>query len=85
MLYLTRKAGQTVVINGTIEVTVVEVRGRAVKLGFTFPPEATVLRKEIHDKILRENIEAARAGEALLDAELDTNELSARLREKSKP
>jgi carbon storage regulator len=85
MLYLTRKAGQTVVINDAIEVTVVEVRGRAVKLGFTFPPEATVLRKEIHDKILRENIEAARAGEVLVDADIDTQGISARLAEKPKP
>lgn len=85
MLYLTRKTGQTVVINETIEVTVVEVRGRAVKLGFTFPPEATVLRKEIHEKILRENLEAARAGEALADADLDTNGIAARLGEKPKP
>ncbi len=69
MLYLTRKMGETIVINDTIEVTVVEVRGRSVKLGFVFPPEASVLRKEIHEKIKRENIEAARAGEAL--AELD--------------
>ncbi len=84
MLYLTRKAGQTVVINDAIEVTVVEVRGRAVKLGFTFPSEATVLRKEIHEKILRENIEAARAGAALADVDLDTSGLSARLGEKPK-
>ncbi|MBT6441964.1 MAG: carbon storage regulator, partial [Alphaproteobacteria bacterium] len=46
MLYLTRKPGETIIINDDIEVTVVEVRGRAVKLGFNFPPEATVLRKE---------------------------------------
>ncbi|MSO74034.1 MAG: carbon storage regulator [Alphaproteobacteria bacterium] len=85
MLYLTRKAGQTVVINDAIEVTVVEVRGRAVKLGFTFPPEATVLRKEIHEKILQENIEAARAGEALVEADLNTDQISARLGDKTKP
>ena len=48
MLYLTRKIGDAVVINDKIEVTVVEVRGRSVKLGFTFPEDATVLRKEIH-------------------------------------
>jgi carbon storage regulator len=61
MLYLTRKLGETVVINDTIEVTVVEVRKGSVKLGFTFPPEASVLRKEIVDKIRQENLEAARA------------------------
>jgi carbon storage regulator len=82
MLYLTRKAGQTVVINDAIEVTVVEVRGRAVKLGFTFPSEATVLRKEIHEKIKRENIEAARASAALAEVDIDSAELSERLAQK---
>jgi len=82
MLYLTRKAGQTVVINDAIEVTVVEVRGRAVKLGFTFPSEATVLRKEIHEKIKRENIEAARTSAALAEVDIDSTGLSERLAQK---
>ena len=62
MLYLSRKLGESIVINNTIELTVVEVRGKTVKLGFVFPPEATVLRKEIYDKIRAENIAAAGAG-----------------------
>ncbi len=66
MLYLTRKIGDSVVINGNIEVTVVEVRGRSVRLGFTFPPEATVLRREIFDRVEAENRAAAEAGRALL-------------------
>ena len=65
MLYLTRKPGETVVVNDNIEITVVEVRGRSVKLGFTFPSDASVLRKEIFDRIKQENIEAAHAAEAL--------------------
>jgi carbon storage regulator len=76
MLYLTRKIGDAVVINDKIEITVVEVRGRSVKLGFTFPEEATVLRKEIHEKILRENIEAAQAGDALDGVEFDADKLT---------
>ena len=60
MLYLTRKIGESVIINNDIEVTVVEVRGRSIKLGFNFPPEASVLRKELHEKIKAENIAAAR-------------------------
>ncbi|MCC7425974.1 MAG: carbon storage regulator [Alphaproteobacteria bacterium] len=54
MLYLTRKIGESVIVNDEIEVTVVEVRGRAVKLGFVFPPTATVLRRELHERILAE-------------------------------
>ena len=66
MLYLTRKVGESVLINDDIEVTVVEVRGRSIKLGFTFPPGASVLRRELYEKIQRENLEAARADPRLL-------------------
>lgn len=59
MLYLSRKEGESIIINNTIELTVVEVRGRTVKLGFTFPPEASILRKELHDKIRQQNLAAA--------------------------
>jgi len=80
MLYLTRKPGETIVINDDIEVTVIEVRGRAVKLGFTFPAEATVLRKKIHDKIREENIAAAQAGDALAEVDFDPADLPAAAR-----
>ena len=76
MLYLTRKVGDAVVINDAIEVTVVEVRGRTVKLGFTFPEDATVLRKEIHERVLRENIDAAQAGDAPEGAAFDSELLT---------
>jgi carbon storage regulator len=62
MLYLTRKLGQSIIINNTIEVKVIEVRGKNVKLGFEFPPEASVLRKEVHDSVREENIVAAQTG-----------------------
>lgn len=60
MLYLTRKIGESIIINNNIEVTVVEVRGKTVKLGFLFPKEATILRKELHQKITEQNIAATR-------------------------
>ncbi|MEJ0009743.1 MAG: carbon storage regulator [Alphaproteobacteria bacterium] len=59
MLYLSRKIGDRSSSNNAIELTVIEVRGKTVKLGFTFPPDATVLRKEIYDKIMAENINAS--------------------------
>lgn len=66
MLYLTRRAGEAVIINNAIEVRVIEVRGRTVRLGFRFPPEASVLREEVFLQISRENEAAAGAatGEA---------------------
>lgn len=59
MLYLIRKLGESIIVNGDIELKVVEIKGRSVKLGFEFPPTATVLRKEIHDRIIEENRAAA--------------------------
>ncbi len=67
MLYLSRKIGESIIINNSIELTVVEVRGKSVKLGFDFPPEATVLRKEIYDKIMAENMAAAGGGDFVAD------------------
>lgn len=66
MLYLTRKVGESVVINDNIEVTIVEVRGRSIKLGFEFPPDVTVLRRELFDKIQDENRAAAETDVDLL-------------------
>ncbi len=61
MLYLTRKIGESVIINDNVEVTVIEVRGKSIKLGFAFPPEVSVLRREIYDRIQEENRAAAAA------------------------
>ncbi len=72
MLYLTRKIGESIIINNNIELTVVEVRGKTVKLGFLFPKEATILRKELHQKIMEQNLAAAAVGEGeLLEIELN--------------
>lgn len=68
MLYLTRKIGESVIINDDIEVTVVDIRGKSIKLGFTFPQHASVLRREIFERIQEENRAAAMGGEALADA-----------------
>ena len=61
MLYLTRKIGESVIINDDIEVTVIDIRGKSIKLGFTFPASATVLRREIHERIQAETRAAAAA------------------------
>lgn len=70
MLYLTRKIGESVIINDNIEVTVVDIRGKSIKLGFTFPPEASVLRRELYERIQAENKAAAAAtsGDGLMVA-----------------
>lgn len=76
MLYLTRKIGESVVINDTIEVTVVEVRGKSIKLGFTFPPEVSVLRREIHDRVKEENRAAAAAAGSGIEVTINVEDLA---------
>ncbi len=58
MLYLTRKLGQSIIINENVEVKIVEIKGKTVKVGLEFPKSASVLRKEVYDKIVEQNIEA---------------------------
>jgi carbon storage regulator len=41
---------------------VVEVRGKSIKLGFTFPQDVSVLRREIYDRVQAENRAAAAEG-----------------------
>lgn len=59
MLVLSRQRDQTVMIGDEIEVTVVDVRGDRVRLGFKAPAEVPVHRKEVYDAIRRENERAA--------------------------
>lgn len=54
MLYLTRKIGESIVINDDIEVTVVDVRGKSIKLGMTFPEDVSVYRREVYERIQAE-------------------------------
>ena len=47
MLALTRKKGESLVINNNIEITVLEIRGDRVKIGISAPKEVPVYRKEV--------------------------------------
>ena len=51
MLVLSRKLGETIVIGNGITVTVVEVKGERVRLGFTAPPEVSIHREELQRKL----------------------------------
>jgi carbon storage regulator len=51
MLVLSRKTNQKIFINGTIEVRILETHGSSVKLGFVCPPEVTVHREEVLQRI----------------------------------
>ena len=58
MLTLTRRLGETLVINDTIRITVVAIRGTHVRLSVTAPPEVPVHREEVWLRLQQEAIAA---------------------------
>ena len=55
MLALTRKKGESLVINNNIEVTILEIRGDQIKLGISAPRDVSIYRKEVYLHIQEEN------------------------------
>ena len=53
MLVLSRRTQEKVVVGDDIEITVVQVRGKVVRLGVSAPDEVTVLRSELLDSLGR--------------------------------
>ena len=51
MLVLSRKHGESIVIAENITVTVLEVQGNRVKLGFAAPGDTAIYRSEIYEKL----------------------------------
>ena len=54
MLVLSRKTNEAVIIDGRITVTIVQVKGETIRLGIEAPPEVTIHRGEIQERIARE-------------------------------
>uniref|UniRef100_A0A7V4G6Q4 Translational regulator CsrA n=1 Tax=Desulfobacca acetoxidans TaxID=60893 RepID=A0A7V4G6Q4_9BACT len=61
MLILTRKAGEGLFIGDDIRLTVLEIRGKQIRLGIEAPANVVVLREEIYRRIQEENLQAAKA------------------------
>lgn len=65
MLALSRKTGESIVINNDVEITVLEIKGDQVKIGIKAPKSIPVYRKEIFVQIQEENMNAFAGTEAL--------------------
>jgi len=59
MLALTRKKGESIIIEDNIEIVVIAIQGDQVRLGIKAPRHITVNRKEIYDAIVASNKESA--------------------------
>ena len=53
MLVLSRKKNESIIINGDTTVVVLDIRGDKVRLGVDAPKEVSVHRREVYDRILR--------------------------------
>lgn len=58
MLILSRKRDEKIIIDGSIEITIVEVKGDYVKLGIVAPKEVKVYRHEVFKSVELENTHA---------------------------
>ena len=58
MLALTRKKGESIVINNNIEISVLEIRGDQIKIGNSAPKDVPIYRKEVYLQIQEETKEA---------------------------
>ncbi len=54
MLVLSRKRNESIVIDGSIVITVVEIRGDKVRLGIEAPREVPIHRQEVSATIIAE-------------------------------
>ena len=63
MLALTRKKGESLVINNNIEIALLEIRGDQIKLGINAPKDVPIYRKEVYLQIQEENKAATEASD----------------------
>ena len=55
MLVLSRKAEQSIVINGEITVRIIAVRGNVVRIGIEAPKDVPILRGELLERLPETN------------------------------
>ena len=51
MLALSRKKGESIVLNNDIQVTVLDIKGDQVKIGISAPKSVPIFRKEVYLQI----------------------------------
>ncbi|MCY9665105.1 carbon storage regulator CsrA [Paenibacillus alginolyticus] len=59
MLVLTRKKGQSIIINNNIEIVISAIDGEQVKIGINAPKEVNIMRKEVYEAVQQSNKEAS--------------------------
>ncbi|MBY3619221.1 carbon storage regulator CsrA [Acinetobacter sp. CUI P1] len=71
MLVLSRKKGESIIIQDQIELTVLSVEGDTVKIGISAPKHVDIFRKEVYLSIQETNRESAAPMQSDLNALID--------------
>jgi carbon storage regulator len=71
MLVLTRKKGESIIIQDHIEITILSVEGDSVKVGISAPKHVDIFRQEVYLSIKEANKESAAPSPGSLDALMD--------------
>jgi len=59
LLILTRKIGEGIILGDDIRISIMEIRGKQIRIGIEAPSDVVVLREEIYQRIQEENLRAA--------------------------
>ena len=59
MLILTRRLGESIQIGDEIKITLLDVKGKQIRIGIEAPREVTVHREEVYRMIQEQNLHAA--------------------------
>jgi carbon storage regulator len=57
MLVLSRHRDESIMIGDDVRITIVDIRGDKVRLGFEARPDIIIHRKEVHDAIKRQEVD----------------------------
>ena len=62
MLILTRKLGESIIIDDNVQISVIEINKNNIKIGVNAPRDLPIYREEVYLKIKEENTQASSSG-----------------------
>lgn len=67
MLVISRKKGESLLIGDDIEITIEKIDSSSVKISINAPKEKVILRKEVYEKVKKENSNAITTSRDILN------------------
>ncbi len=62
MLILTRKLGESIIVDENVQISVIEINKNNIKIGINAPKELSIYREEVFLKIKEENAQSSSSG-----------------------